>query len=336
MAIEPSSLQVTDLLDAIPDGLLVVDSDGAIVLANQHLHDLFAYPPGDLVGRQIEELVPTDRRGGHVAHRTGFAAAPRVRAMGVAQQLSGQRLDGSQFPVEVALSPVKLPGGAPGTIATVRDMTERLEASAALATAQRQTALLGDRERVARDLHDTVIQELFATGMHLQATLPLISDASGAARVSEAVDAIDNTIKHVRTTIFGLRDPLAGQLKNQLEEVVRSFDDLLEAPATLTLVGDLDHIGIDITDHLVPTLREALTNVVKHAGARNTAVVISRVGQTLRLEVHDDGVGVESDATDNGDGVGNLSNRAAELRGDFRLESSAGGGSVLMWSVPLS
>lgn len=326
-----------ELLRAVPDGLLVVDAEGRIVLTNDQVGTIFGYGPDDLIGRPVEVLVPDDTTTAHLEHRSSYHDSPRVRAMGVAQKLSGRRADGSLFPVEVSLSPTTLDSGESVVIATVRDVSERAAAEEALASAQRRGLLLADRERLARDLHDTVIQQLFATGMHLQATLPLIGASEGADRVSDAVDAIDDTIKHVRETIFGLTTKRS-QLRERVEQVVRSFDGVLPSPATITLSGDLGGIDNEVVEHLVPTLREALSNVAKHAKAHVTRVVVTVVDEALHLEVRDDGVGVTPEAleTRTGHGVTNLEERAVALGGKFELTESPGGGSALVWQVPLS
>ncbi len=338
MSLDPSAPLLRDLLDAIPDGLVVVDGDGQIRMANAAIETIFGYRPSEVEGEAVEILIPPEAHEIHVTHRQDFASAPRIREMGVAQQLSGRRRDGTLVPVEVSLSPTRLDSGEPIVIATVRDVTERNAASAQLATAQRQSALLADRERLARDLHDTVIQELFATGMLLQATLPLVADAAAEARVSDAVDSIDSTIKRVRETIFGLRSSQKSELQERVETVVRSFDELLDSPASLTLSGELDNVTEDVIEHLLPALRESLSNVAKHASATTTRVVLTVVGGTLQLEVRDDGVGhtPASASTSTGFGLRNLAQRAADLGGEFHLTTGLDGGTVLQWRVPLS
>ena len=328
---------VRELLDSIPDGVVIVDAAGTIVLANRQLERLFGHASGELLGQPIEVLIPQESQRGHVGHRIDFRAAPRVRAMGVAQKLYGKQRDGSLFPVEVALSPTTLEDGDALVIASVRDVTERNEAEDALAHARRQGLLLADRERMARDLHDTVIQELFATGMHLQATLPLLKDKEHATRISDAVDAIDATIKHVRETIFGLTADRSVELRQRIEEVVGSFDHLLATPASITLSGDLHGIDASTVAHLLPTLREALTNVAKHAQADTTRVIVSISAGMLQLEVHDDGLGfTDADlAARTGHGVSNLAERAKDLGGELQLTLASSGGSVLMWRVPI-
>jgi PAS domain S-box-containing protein len=113
-----------DLIDAAPDAMLVVSSDGAIVLVNRQAEQIFGYARGDLLGKPLEILVPERLRAAHGAHRDAYAKAPRVRAMGAGRSLRARRSDGTEFDAEISLSPV---GGAEGSrvIVAVRDVTER-------------------------------------------------------------------------------------------------------------------------------------------------------------------------------------------------------------------
>jgi PAS domain S-box-containing protein len=127
---------VLPIFESIPDALVIVDQSGYIVMANGNAHALFGYAPGELRGRPVEDLVPSDARVRHGAHRSGYMAQPRVRPMGMANMtLSGQRRDGRQFPVEIALSPVETPEGL-FYLASVRDVSETQRVRQALARAR--------------------------------------------------------------------------------------------------------------------------------------------------------------------------------------------------------
>ncbi len=142
------------LIAASPDGLLLVDHDGIILLANPVAAAMFGRSA--LVGSAVEELMPHEFRAGHPRLREAYANHATSRPMGTGLRLFGQRADGEMFPVEISLSPIELDDG-PHTIATIRDISDRQESAA-------QMAMLQDRERIARDLHDMVIQRLFARG----------------------------------------------------------------------------------------------------------------------------------------------------------------------------
>jgi nitrate/nitrite-specific signal transduction histidine kinase len=198
--------------------------------------------------------------------------------------------------------------------------------------------LVEDRERIARDLHDSVIQRLFATGLSLQGTVRLIhSDpATAAERVERAIDDLDFTSKHIRSVIFDLesRRPIAGGLRSDVLEVVREASEGLAFEPRVVFEGPVDAAVDDgLATEVVAVLREALANVVKHAHATRVDVSVT-VGDALELRVRDDGVGPPVDVV-GGRGLGNLSARAEARRGACQLVRREPSGADLQWRVPL-
>jgi len=199
-------------------------------------------------------------------------------------------------------------------------------------------SLVEERERIGRDLHDTVIQRLFATGLSLQAT---IRRADGqpevAARLEQAVDDVDHTVKEIRSTIFALQSRGGGSrsVRSAVLEVIDEITPLLDHAPRVRFEGPLDTVVTDpIARQLIPVVREALTNVAKHAQAKDVEVELTGDSRRLRLRVVDDGVGVRS-TRDGGFGLKNLRERAEALGGSFELGSrSDGSGTVLVWEVP--
>ncbi|HEX4983123.1 MAG TPA: PAS domain S-box protein, partial [Ilumatobacteraceae bacterium] len=165
--IDSLGLDAHTVLEAAPDGMAIVADDGRIVAVNSELERLFGYSAGELLGAQVELLVPTDDQAAHVVLRDEYVANPRRRGMGLGRHLHGQRRDGSVFPVQISLARIDTRIGAM-TFAAVRDVTSRVESEEQLAEANRRRALAEDHDRIARDLHDTVIQELFGVGLGLQ------------------------------------------------------------------------------------------------------------------------------------------------------------------------
>jgi signal transduction histidine kinase len=197
--------------------------------------------------------------------------------------------------------------------------------------------LFEDRDRIARDLHDLVIQRLFATGMSLQGATALMRDPEGARRVQQAVDALDETIRDIRSTIFSLQsrgedDPpgVRGRILAVVEEMTASLGF---APA-LRMAGPIDtQVPDDIADQTMAALREALANVAKHAKASRVDVAVE-TGSELVLTVRDNGVGLAG--TTRRSGLANLAERAADLGGTLRTTAAEGGGTELEWRVPLT
>ena len=197
--------------------------------------------------------------------------------------------------------------------------------------------LFEERDRIARDLHDLVIQRLFATGMSLQGATALVRDAEGARRLQQAVDALDETIRDIRSTIFSLQsrgDADSPGLRSRILAVVEEMTDSLGFAPALRMAGPLDTmVPDDVADQALAALREALANVAKHAQA-SRAVVAVESGSDLVLVVRDNGVGMKK--TTRHSGLANLAERAAELGGTLRTGTAEGGGTELEWRVPLS
>lgn len=454
------------LFDSSPDGIIIADTAGNIVLANRGAREMFGYPEGGLVGLRIEDLVPARYRATHDADRAAFHANPHTRPMGVGLELSAVRSDGSEFPVEISLSPMESDQGqlviaavrdvterlasqaharriqqsldaiADGVlmfdpeslkftyvnqgaieqvgrsrselltmgpldlmvdhneaalramiqplldrtvgsrsvttrhrhadghlipvevvvqcpdlgrglertvVALVRDISERLETEHRLREAHQAVQLLEDRERIARELHDTVIQRLFATGMAVQALAARAEPAELAERLDGVVDDLDTTIRDIRTAIFGLQGGAFGAgVRAKVLEVVRESSGPLGFEPRVHFVGPIDATtSPEVAEHLMPTIREALSNVARHAGARAVEVTLSANRQHLTLEITDDGVGIDSEVSDpqrgafSGHGLVNMAARARQLGGTCELRPRVPGGTELIWDVPL-
>ena len=196
-------------------------------------------------------------------------------------------------------------------------------------------AVFEDRDRIARDLHDLVIQRLYATGMSLQSLSARMGESDNGRRISSAVDALDETIKEIRSAIFSLHTrpgaDLAGLRARILEAVEDATAALGFAPA-LRMSGRLDDVPADAAEHLVGALREALSNAARHANASKVEVTIE-AGLQLTLVVRDNGTGMKR--VEHRSGLANLAERAELLGGSLRTGAANGGGTELEWRVPL-
>jgi signal transduction histidine kinase len=200
-----------------------------------------------------------------------------------------------------------------------------------------EIAVYEDRDRMARDLHDGVIQRLFAIGLSLQGLSRSPAGKGVAQGLSDAVDDIDETIRQVRATIFELGGGGGGQgirsnvvaLAEELRPVV-GFDVPVEFRGPVaTAVSDA------VAEQLLPTVREALTNVGRHAQATRASVRLSVIGHQCRLEIIDNGRGfVEDPAHGGGLGLQNMRQRAEGLGGSFEVTHPASGGTTIAWQVP--
>ena len=579
-----SAARLSEMLESAPDGMLMTDEGGTILAVNRRIESLFGYDRVELLGRPVEVLLPDHLRNVHQAHRTRYRVEPGVREMGVGLELRARRRDGSEFPVEVSLSPLHDDEGL-AVVASVRDVSERVEAAKQLARIQAAidavhdgvymfepdtlqfvyvndgavaqvgysrsellemtplhikpeftaqsfgellTPLLGgdvehlslrtvhrhrsgrdipvdivlelrnhssdpadallvavvrdiseqveterklalservfrtsftnapvgmtltrldqagrrviveaneslavmldrpvesligtdiadishpdddventqaavrmaegyldtyvtekryvrsdgsyvwvllhatviersddvlylahlvditdrrrrqseqarldtmhDRERIARDLHDLVIQRLFAAGMKLQAVVPEMGSDLAVKRTNDTIDDLDATIRELRASIFSLQQQEQGRsLRDEIEHELTACESMLGFRPEMTADGDVDTVPGHVADHLVSTVREALSNIVRHAHA-SSAHIDLRIGNgRVALIVTDNGVGVTSDST-GGSGVGNMSGRAERLGGVFAIEPSDDDGTRVTWSVPI-
>ncbi|HEY2240970.1 MAG TPA: GAF domain-containing protein [Streptosporangiaceae bacterium] len=201
-------------------------------------------------------------------------------------------------------------------------------------------SLYEDRERIARDLHDLVIQRLYATGMSLEGSVPMITAPEVASRVRNAVDAMDETIKDIRATIFALQSRAENPTVSLRSEIVAIVDEMavmLGFAPSLRLGQGLDGpVGADAAEYLLTALREALSNTARHARATRVevSVAVDPAGQ-LVLRVTDDGVGIPDGV--HRSGLRNLAQRAGSLNGLLELGPAGGPGgpgTALVWRVP--
>ncbi|GGY25116.1 GAF domain-containing sensor histidine kinase [Streptomyces djakartensis] len=201
-----------------------------------------------------------------------------------------------------------------------------------------QIALLEDRDRIARDLHDLAIQRLFATGMTLQSAGRFIQHDGAAERVQRAVGELDETIKIIRSTIFGLRSrddgTAASGLRARAVRAVGEAAPVLGFAPGLRMEGLLDtHVPGQTADHLVAVLTESLTNIARHAHADRADVVLETDGKQVRLTVTDNGVGIPPAGRRSG--LANMAERARKLGGGMETDSPEGKGTRLVWHAPV-
>ncbi|MEU4240709.1 GAF domain-containing protein [Actinoplanes sp. NPDC026619] len=199
-----------------------------------------------------------------------------------------------------------------------------------------QFVVLEDRERIARDLHDVVIQRLFATGMQLQGAVPHAARPEAVRRINAAVDDLDATIRDIRRSIFELRTPTGPSLRTELREAVDAAAETLGFRPVLDTVGPVDSaIPDDIVPELMAVLREALSNVARHAQATTVRVTVHATGDEVVLRIEDDGVG--ADPAQARGGIVNMIDRAGDLGGEFEIGPGPGGrGTVATWRAPIT
>jgi two-component system, NarL family, sensor histidine kinase DevS len=201
----------------------------------------------------------------------------------------------------------------------------------------RMLSVLNDRDRIARDLHDRVIQRIFAVGMTLQGATRLSDSHQVMERVNKAIDDLDTTINEIRTSIFELEGGSDHRgLRHGVLELAGELASMLGSRPDVTFFGPIDTgVPEPVADHLLAVMREALTNASKHARATHYTVTVTVVDDVC-LEVVDNGVGVVLPLRDTGGlGLTNLRSRAQKLGGTFEIQSIEGGGTRVLWSAPI-
>jgi signal transduction histidine kinase len=204
------------------------------------------------------------------------------------------------------------------------------------ATTQRQMReldILTDRDRIARDLHDHVIQRLFAVGLALQGTISRARSAEVQQRLADSVDDLQAVIQEIRTAIFDLHGASTGstRLRQRLDEAIAQCAGS-DVRTRVQFVGPLSVVDAALADHAEAVVREAVSNAVRHGNATEVSVDI-KVADDLCIGVMDNGSGISGDITESG--LANLRRRAEESGGFLTVESAADGGTLLRWSAPL-
>ncbi|WP_436793460.1 GAF domain-containing protein [Actinospongicola halichondriae] len=202
-------------------------------------------------------------------------------------------------------------------------------------------ALSEERERIARDLHDTVIQRLFATGLSLQGTISLVDrePATAKERIETAIDDLDDTVKKIRTSIFALESTrrVREGIRDRVLGLCRDATGPLGFEPQVTFSGPIDAVVDDAASaDITATLQESLSNVAQHARATSVHVELRVDDGELTLTVTDDGVGPPSDVEHTGHGLRNMAGRAEDHGGRFHLGPGSGRGTTVVWAIPLA
>lgn len=322
-SLDPQTLDA--IVEQAPDAIIAVEVDGSIAFANRTAEELFGFARETLIGQPIEELIPERFRTEHRSDRQTYIDAPRARPMGAGLELRARLADGSELDVDVSLAPVQSTRGTL-VVAAIRDASARREAEADRLDLMNSVERQLERERVAADIHDDLIQSVYAVGLGLLAAEHDDTMTKEVA-LTRARSALNETIAELRAYIRWLRAPDAEATGEQLATRVRSL--LGEAPEGLRWVTDFDfdenNLPPDYRRQAYLIAKELISNVHRHAGASEATLSILERDRQLRIEARDNGRGFEPESvpTDSYGLVG-LRRRAESLGGSVQLVTAPG------------
>jgi PAS domain S-box-containing protein len=345
---EASDARLEAIVDSAMDAIITVDAAQTIVMFNVAAEQIFRCPRREAIGGSLDRFIPARFRGAHRHHVEHFArTGVTSRRMGDITTLWGLRKDGEEFPIEASISQA---GPADKRYYTVilRDITRRKQGEDALLQSQRELRELSarvleareeEKTRIARELHDELGQLLTALKMDLgwlRERAPLEADIQ--SRMKEMGELLDRTVSSTRRISADLRPLMLDDL-GLADAAGWLVDDFAKRSGVACRIdlAELPEVSKAVGTALYRSLQESLTNIARHAGAKNAWVVIGAANGSIHLEVEDDGRGFapEDLAKSRSLGLKGMRERIAFLGGTLELARAPRGGTRLRLSVPL-
>lgn len=326
------------VFESAPDGIMVVDRQGVVRDLNPAVESLFGYAREEVLGEAVEMLLPEAFRRAHVAHRERYQRNPHARPMGAGLELTARRKDGTEFPVEISLSPWRHEGHQ-CVICIARDITERKRIQDFSEGALRSVE--EERQRIARELHDDTAQRLATLMLKVRLLTKETDDAHRAQGLAELREQILETAEGVKRIARGLRPP-------ELEEVGLRSALQVHARGLREATGFEVEVDMEPVEHLLDPeaklclyriIQESLSNALRHSGSSHARVTIWVEEGQVAAQVEDQGRGFHAGrATADGAGLGlvGMQERAVMLGGRVLVDSTPGEGTRIRIELPIS
>jgi PAS domain S-box-containing protein len=325
---------LTTIIDSVPTAVVVVDKEGKIVLVNTQTERLFGYTRAELIGREIDLLVPDRFRHAHPGHRAGFVHHPKARPMGAGRDLYALRKDGSQFPVEIGLNPINTEDGL-FIVSAIVDITERKRH-----TEELQEVVTAERNRLARELHDAVTQTLFSTSLIAEILPELweVDEEEAKKSTEELRQLTRGALAEMRTLLLELRPAtlLQVRLGELIKQLCEAFIGRSRLPIVLHIEGDRD-LPPDVQVAFYRVAQESLNNVFKYARATQVDVQLILSEDSVHYETRDNGLGFDlSVIKPTSLGMRIMRERAEAIGASLKITSSPGSGTYvgITWQQP--
>lgn len=329
------------LFEFAPDTIVVVDERGEIIRVNAQVQKMFGYESDELIGKSIEVLLPERLQGHHAGYRARYISEPHTRPMGAGLKLFGKRKDGSEFPVDVMLSPMQREDGRI-VIAVVRDITKRSQVEEELQRYARDLKSLSgrlmevqetERRNIARELHDEIGQVL--TGLKLTLEMGARVPEEAGKCLEQAQVLVNDLMARARKLSLDLRPAMLDDLG-----LLPTLLWHIEHYQTQTRVHvEFKHSGLEarrftsqVETAAYRIVQEALTNVARHAEVHEATVRVWTQGDKLLIQIEDGGKGFDTNVTSSASetsGLAGMRERAVLLGGHLGIESLPGGGTRL-------
>lgn len=321
--------ELSEILHHVPAMVALWDGDARNRFANRAYIEWFGRTPEEVRGMHIRDLLgPRIYELNRPFIEGALAGVPQLFERTLVDSSGRTRHTQARY------TPRVIAGKAEGFFVLVTDITERVRAETELTHTMMEVALLRERERIAADLHDVVIQRLFGVGLELQHVMRTAT-AGQRTQIESVLDGLDRSVRELRETIADLnRSVNATEMRTAVRHILERSSLMLGFVPQIAYSGSLVQVDSGVYADLLAVLTEALANVARHAAAKHVDIDIAADADTVELRVVDDGKGMH-DATRRS-GLANMRRRAERLGGTFVCHPNAEGGTIIEWRVPRS